>query len=81
METKGNYLNLALAIGSVLIPNTQLDFEAYDSLELKSNFGPAPKKIRGNRVAIRTEEKIGRNAICPKCESGLKFKRCCGVGK
>jgi len=25
---------------------------------------------------IRDEKKIGRNDICPKCDSGLKYKKC-----
>lgn len=46
------------------------------------SFGlPKYKSHRGTRVDVRTEPKIGRNSICPKCESGLKYKRCCGVGK
>lgn len=39
------------------------------------------KSHRGVRVDVRTEPKIGRNEICPKCTSGLKYKRCCGFGK
>lgn len=31
----------------------------------------------GKRIEVRTEQKIGRNEICPKCDSGLKFKKCC----
>jgi len=27
---------------------------------------------------IRREEKVGRNALCP-CESGKKYKHCCGA--
>ena len=39
-----------------------------------------PKTKRfGNDVPVRTEPKINRNAICPKCESGLKYKKCCGL--
>ncbi len=45
------------------------------------DFMPKYKIQRGVRVDVRTEPKIGRNEICPKCESGLKYKRCCGVGK
>jgi hypothetical protein len=42
------------------------------------SFGlPKYKAHRGVRVEVRTEPKIGRNEICPKCESGLKYKRCC----
>lgn len=36
------------------------------------------KKIKGKLVDVRTEKKIGRNEICPKCDSGLKYKKCCG---
>jgi uncharacterized protein YecA (UPF0149 family) len=42
---------------------------------------PKSKPIKGTVVEVRTQPKIGRNEICPKCESGQKFKRCCGVGK
>lgn len=40
--------------------------------------GFAIKKQRGVVVDVRTEPKIGRNEICPKCDSGIKYKRCCG---
>lgn len=30
------------------------------------------------RVVTSLEKKIGRNEICPKCDSGLKYKKCCG---
>lgn len=36
------------------------------------------KKRYGNDIPVRTEPKINRNAICTKCESGLKYKKCCG---
>ena len=32
---------------------------------------------RAVKAEIRTEDKINRNSICPKCESGLKYKKCC----
>jgi hypothetical protein len=44
-------------------------------------FMPRFKSHRGVSVEVRTEPKIGRNSICPNCESGLKFKRCCGSAK
>ena len=28
---------------------------------------------------VRIEPKIGRNEVCPKCDSGKKYKRCCGI--
>ena len=36
------------------------------------------KPIKGKRVEVRIEPKIQRNEVCPKCQSGFKFKRCCG---
>lgn len=42
---------------------------------------PQTKALKGTVVEVRTQPKIGRNQICPQCDSGLKFKRCCGVGK
>jgi uncharacterized protein YecA (UPF0149 family) len=45
------------------------------------DFMPRFKSQRGVSVDVRTEPKIGRNEICPKCESGLKYKRCCGSAK
>jgi len=40
-------------------------------------FLPRAKRGRGKVVAVRTEPKIGRNEICPKCDSGKKYKHCC----
>jgi uncharacterized protein YecA (UPF0149 family) len=31
----------------------------------------------GQPQYIRKEPKIGRNDICPKCDSGKKYKKCC----
>ena len=44
-------------------------------------FMPRFKSQRGVSVDVRTEPKIGRNEICSKCGSGLKYKRCCGSAK
>ncbi len=39
--------------------------------------GP-PRRIQGRPITlVRMEAKIGRNEACP-CESGKKFKACCG---
>lgn len=48
----------------------------------KSDSEPIPsrrntKRERGKMVSVRTEAKINRNEICPKCDSGLKYKKCC----
>ncbi len=32
-------------------------------------------------LGVRIEPKIGRNEVCPKCGSGKKYKRCCGLAK
>lgn len=37
-----------------------------------------PKPLPGTKVNVRTEPKINRNEICPKCNSKKKFKKCCG---
>lgn len=39
---------------------------------------PKQKPLKGKLVDVRTEPKVNRNVICPKCESGLKYKKCCG---
>lgn len=36
------------------------------------------KQPRGYKVIPREGAKPGRNMICPYCESGLKYKKCCG---
>ena len=41
------------------------------------SYGNYRKPIPGRRVEVRIEPKIGRNVICPKCESGKKYKKCC----
>lgn len=39
------------------------------------------KHIRKQRTQIRTDNRVGRNDLCP-CGSGKKFKKCCmGKGK
>lgn len=42
-----------------------------------SQYFPFAKRGRGKIVHVRTEPKIGRNDICPKCDSGKKYKHCC----
>jgi hypothetical protein len=42
----------------------------------RKSFKPQ-KKLGGKPVPPRTEPKIGRNFICPKCDSGKKYKNCC----
>ncbi len=35
-------------------------------------------KIKKNTIKDSVNKKIPRNAICPLCDSGKKYKRCCG---
>ena len=34
--------------------------------------------IEKERIRDSVNKKIPRNAICPLCDSGKKYKRCCG---
>ena len=40
---------------------------------LKAN----PRIAQAGSAQLRAEEKIRRNSPCP-CESGIKYKKCCG---
>jgi hypothetical protein len=42
----------------------------------KFDFDLGKKKLQ-NSVAVRTEPKVSRNALCP-CGSAKKHKKCCG---
>jgi len=46
---------------------------------LPESFYQKKKLPKGKPVDVRIEPKIGRNDICPKCDSGLKYKKCCGL--
>ena len=41
----------------------------------KSGFDGSLKK---NSLQDSAKQKIPRNAVCPLCDSGKKYKRCCG---
>lgn len=43
----------------------------------KSMGMPTKSKHYHTTVSVRTEPKIGRNEICPSCNSGKKYKKCC----
>jgi hypothetical protein len=55
-----------------LIYTTTQTINSNTSFRKKSELGS------GYRIDLNTYEKIGRNVICPKCDSGLKYKKCCG---
>lgn len=43
-----------------------------------------PKEKNGHLASyyplnVRIEPKIGRNEVCSKCDSGKRYKRCCGI--
>ena len=37
--------------------------------------------IKSYSGANGNDHKIGRNEICPLCDSGKKYKKCCGKNK
>lgn len=56
--------------------NTILDKLGIKKSQLPKLFKAYQKKMRPDHVT-RQRTKIGRNEPCP-CESGLKYKKCCG---
>lgn len=61
--------------------NTEEVYQFSNPYKDYAHFLPKSVVSKYKTVPVRTQPKIGRNEICPKCESGLKFKRCCGVSK
>ena len=59
-----------------LMEKTQIDYKEIE----KIMFRGVPKDERREAEPVRTSLKIGRNEPCP-CESGKKYKKCCGAGK
>jgi len=63
-------------------PTTNREADAFDERKKKNDL-IAEKHIR---KLIKTTElahgkgsqKVGRNDVCPRCKSGLKYKKCCG---
>lgn len=55
------------------------DWQNFEYVQENKSGGSEPTKYCTRWVDIRTEPKIGRNDVCPKCDSGKKFKKCCGV--
>lgn len=86
-----NTLAIATSISSMaaqaaqdtfLIENKYSDYDWVNNLNMypteSRSGGSEPTKYCTRWVDIRTEPKIGRNDVCPKCDSGKKFKKCCG---
>ena len=67
-------MDLAMDITKEILPFTILAPLEFD------RYSPKRKELDGG-VPVRTDPKINRNAICPKCESGLKYKKCCLLTK
>lgn len=42
------------------------------------DIGQPISDIEKSKMTIVVEEKINRNSICPLCNSGKKYKKCCG---
>ena len=38
----------------------------------------SPKEQNDKRQMLQSRKKIQRNSICPLCDSGKKYKHCCG---
>ena len=38
----------------------------------------SPKQQNDKRQMLQSSKKIQRNSICPLCDSGKKYKHCCG---
>jgi uncharacterized protein YecA (UPF0149 family) len=71
---KMNSRYLSIMAFAAAMGNSVTSFESYESYSM-----PKFKRSTGKRVDVRTEPKIGRNDICPKCDSGIKYKKCCGA--
>jgi len=70
--------NETLLLGSpTTIPSLKQDFieitNPYKEIYSPLGYNDGPTATH----PIRTEPKIGRNEICPKCDSGKKYKKCC----
>ena len=46
------------------------------SIQIEKEEGP--QKVSESERQEVTKKKIPRNAICPLCDSGKKYKHCCG---
>ena len=64
-----------LKLASIISATSSLG--GLDYFYLNNSLMPKFKSSRGIRVEVRTEPKIGRNEVCPKCDSGKKYKNCC----
>jgi hypothetical protein len=71
---KGNTGKLLgiLAAGVAMYTDTMTITNSYSGLDV-----PYIRASKYKEVPVRTEPKIPRNAVCPKCDSGLKYKKCC----
>lgn len=65
-----------LAIAMALNIDTHYN-ESTTSIKPKNQFKSKSTYGSGTKIDVRTKPKIGRNEICPKCDSGLKYKKCC----
>ncbi len=79
-ETKAQEANLTGLLVATAALSSLDGFDYLSSIIDKSiKNGYKKSMLRGVHVGVRIEPKIGRNEVCPKCESGKKFKKCCGI--
>jgi len=57
-------------------PTTEREKKVYDDRQEEALQKLA--KDAGINIGKKSEKKIPPNSICPKCKSGLKYKKCCG---
>jgi hypothetical protein len=71
---------LPYTVSSLIGANSfnDLIYTTTPSVNSNTNFRKKSELGSGYKIDLNTYEKIGRNVICPKCDSGLKYKKCCG---
>lgn len=53
----------------------------YNSQQPKASAGTGKRAHITGRDNGKTKLRIQRNAVCPGCDSGMKYKNCCGKPK
>jgi len=57
-------------------PTTEREAKAFD--EKQEQLLKKLAQEAGITIGKKKQEKIAPNSVCPKCESGKKYKKCCG---
>lgn len=78
MKTKISPSKTLLSMAMAMNNGSEILYEpSVTSLRSGNEFKKSSTYGSGKTIEVRTEPKIGRNDICPKCDSGKKFKKCC----